>query len=169
MPPDNRSLKSWLWPAGKASDYLWLTRTKRVVPLLFLNCQLKPGDLRVEDETVTLTTRSKGLKHDKCDYNIQESHLGHQGKRQSQQDLQLFITLGRVGTFKAKQLVAASIKVYSQILQQHQLHQLFTVTIKPFNVNVMSLNSTLSKAQLFDYCHFTDWPQCWCCFCHRCN
>lgn len=66
---------------------------------------------------MTLTTRSKGLKHDKCDYNIQESHLGRQGKRQSQQNIQLFITLGRVGTFKAKQLTSASRKEYSQILQ----------------------------------------------------
>ena len=78
----------------------------------------------MKDETVTLTTRSKGLKHDKYDYNIQESHLGRQGKRQSQQDIQLFITQGRVGTFKAKQLTVASRKMYSQILKQLQLHYL---------------------------------------------
>lgn len=122
MPPDNRSLQSWLWPAGKESDSLWLTRTKReVVPLLFLNCQPQPWDLRLKDETMTLTTRSKGLKHDKCDYNIQESHLGRQGKRQSQQNIQLFITLGRVGTFKANRLTTASRKEYSQIVQLHCL------------------------------------------------
>lgn len=64
---------------------------------------------------MTLTTRSKGVKHDKYDYNTVESHLGCQGKRQSQQDTQLFITLGRVGTFKAKHLTAATRKVYSQV------------------------------------------------------
>lgn len=123
MPPDNRSLQSWLWPAGKESDSSWLTRTKRgVVPLLFLNCQPQPWDLRTKDETVTLTTRNKGLKHDKCDYIIQESHLGRQGKRESQQDTKLFITLERVGTFKAKQLTATSRKAYSQILPRYQLH-----------------------------------------------
>lgn len=78
----------------------------------------------MKDETVTLTTRSKGLKHDKYDYNIQESHLGRQGMRQSQQDIQLFITLGRVGTFKAKRLIAASRKVFWQILEQNARHYL---------------------------------------------
>lgn len=129
MPPDNRSLQSWLWPAGRQSDSAWLTRTKRrVVPLLFLNCQPQPWDFRVKDETVTLTTRSKELKHDKCDYNFQESHLGRQGRRLSQQDIQLLITLGRVGTFKAKQLIATSRKVYSDTSATPS--PLFTVTVK---------------------------------------
>lgn len=34
----------------------------------------------MEDETMTLTTRGKGLKHDKCDYNIEKSNLGCHGK-----------------------------------------------------------------------------------------
>lgn len=132
MPPDNRSPKSRLWPAGEASECWWLTRTKRGVPLLFWNCQPQPWDLGAEDETVTLTTRSKGLKHDKCDYNIQESHLGRQGKRQSEQDIQLFITLGRAGSFKAEQLTATSrrgvLRSFSNsnstALQYHNLIQL---------------------------------------------
>ena len=157
MPPDNRSPKSWLWPAGKEPDFLWLTRTKRVVPLLFLNCQPQPWDLRVEDETVTLTTRSKGLKHDKCDYNIEESRLGRQGKRQSQQDTQLFITSGRAGTFKAKQLTAASRKMYSPIpLQQfHCLHlQLNNRMQMLYHPNPLHLKPGCLKST----CHVTDRP-----------
>lgn len=84
-----------------------MTRTKRgVVALRFLNCQPQPWDLRMKDETVTLTRRNKRLERDKCDYIIQESRLGRRGKRQSQQDIQLFITLQRAGTFKARLLSA---------------------------------------------------------------
>lgn len=75
-------------------------------------------------KTVTLTSRRKGLKHDKCDYSIRESHLGRQGKSRSQQDIQLFITRGSVGSFKAKQLTAISRKVYSHILWQYQPHNI---------------------------------------------
>lgn len=85
-----------------------IDKDKKTSPTSVLNCQPEPWDLRVEDETMTLTTGRKGLKHDKCDYNIEESLFGHQGKRLSQQNTQLFITLGRVGTFKAKQLTTAS-------------------------------------------------------------
>lgn len=147
MPPDNCSLKSLLWPAGKELAPCDWQGQKEWSHFCFWIVNRSHG-ISVEDETVTLTTRSKGLKHDKCDYNIQESHLGRQGKRQSQQDIKLFITLERVGTFKAKQLTAISRKVYSQIFQHHQLH--YRVTIKQFYVNGMPPNSTLSKPYLFD-------------------
>lgn len=120
MPPDNRSHKSWLWPPGEESGSLWLTRTKRGVPLRFLNCQPRPWDLRVKDETVTLTTRSKDVKHDKCDYNIRGASFRAPRWETVSTRRSIIHNTGENGYFQGQ----TAYERHSGILQQHQRRHL---------------------------------------------